>query len=47
MVVLRRTAVSDFIAVGISALGALLAIWSRKTLCADWSTARRVEENML
>jgi len=37
MVVIRRTALSDSVAVAICALGCLLAIWSRKTLGADWS----------
>ncbi len=37
MVVMRRTALSDSVAVAICALGALVAIWSRKTLGAEWS----------
>jgi protein-S-isoprenylcysteine O-methyltransferase Ste14 len=36
-VVLRRTILSDSIAVAICVLGAVVAIWSRKTLGADWS----------
>lgn len=35
--VLRRTVLSDSIAVAICALGTVVAIWSRKTLGADWS----------
>ena len=37
LVVMRRTALSDSVAVAICALGSLLAIRSRKTLGADWS----------
>jgi protein-S-isoprenylcysteine O-methyltransferase Ste14 len=36
-VVMRRTILSDSVAVAICALGSLLAIWSRKTLGAEWS----------
>lgn len=34
---IRRTVVSDSIAVAVCALGFLLAIWSRKALGAEWS----------
>ena len=37
MVVIRRTVLSDSVAVAICALGSFLAIWSRKTLGAEWS----------
>lgn len=37
IVVMRRTVLSDSIAVAICALGVFLAIWSRKTLGAEWS----------
>jgi len=36
-VVMRRTAVSDWGAVVICVLGCFLAIWSHKTLGAEWS----------
>jgi len=36
-VVMRRTVLSDSVVVAICALGALLAIWSRKMLGAEWS----------
>jgi protein-S-isoprenylcysteine O-methyltransferase Ste14 len=36
-VVLRPTVFSDSIAVAVCALGSFLAIWSRKTLGAEWS----------
>ena len=36
-VVIRHTVLSDSIAVIICALGAFVAIWSRKTLGAEWS----------
>jgi len=37
MVVIRRTVLSDSGAVVICALGLLVAVWSRKTLGAEWS----------
>ena len=37
MAVIRRTVLSDSIAVAICALGSFLAMWSRKTLGAEWS----------
>src|SRR5450756_5745 len=37
MAVVRRTAVSDSLAVAICALGLLVCIWSRKALGNDWS----------
>ena len=37
MVVVRRTVLSDSVAVAICALGVFLAVWSRKTLGAQWS----------
>jgi len=37
MVVMRRTVLSDSVAVTICALGVFLAVWSRKTLGAEWS----------
>ena len=37
MAVIRRTVLSDSIGVAICALGSLLAIWSRRTLGAEWS----------
>ena len=37
MVVIRRTVFSDSIGVAICALGSFVAIWSRKTLGAEWS----------
>jgi len=37
MVVMRRTLFSDSVAVAICALGLFLAVWSRKTLGAEWS----------
>jgi protein-S-isoprenylcysteine O-methyltransferase Ste14 len=36
-VVMRRTVLSDSVAVAICALGSVVAIWSRKTLGAEWS----------
>jgi len=36
-VLVPRTVFSDFFAVAICALGAILAIWSRRTLGAEWS----------
>jgi protein-S-isoprenylcysteine O-methyltransferase Ste14 len=36
-VVMRRTILWDSVAVAICALGSFLAIWSRKTLGAEWS----------
>jgi hypothetical protein len=36
-IVMRRTVLSDSLAVAICAPGAILAIWSRKTLGAEWS----------
>ena len=36
-VVIRRTALSDSVAVAICALGLFVAIWSRKVLGAEWS----------
>ena len=36
-VVMRRTVLSDSLAVAMCALGAILAIWSRKTLAVEWS----------
>jgi protein-S-isoprenylcysteine O-methyltransferase Ste14 len=36
-VLMRRTVFSDWVAVAICALGAFVAIWSRKTLGAEWS----------
>jgi protein-S-isoprenylcysteine O-methyltransferase Ste14 len=36
-VVTQRTVVSDSVAVAICALGSFVAIWSRKTLGAEWS----------
>lgn len=35
--VMRRTALSDSVAIGICVLGSFIAIWSRKTLGAEWS----------
>jgi len=35
--VMQRTVLSDSVAVAICALGSFLAIWSRKTLGAEWS----------
>ena len=37
MVVIRRTVFSDSVAMAICALGSFVAIWSRKTLGAEWS----------
>ena len=37
MVVIRRTTFSDSVGVAICALGLFVAIWSRKTLGAEWS----------
>ena len=34
---MRRTVLSDSLAVAMCALGAILAIWSRKTLAVEWS----------
>jgi protein-S-isoprenylcysteine O-methyltransferase Ste14 len=36
-VAIRRTALSDVVAVGTCALGLIVAIWSRKVLGAEWS----------
>ncbi len=36
-VAIRRTVLSDSVAVAICALGSVLAIWSRRTLGGDWS----------
>jgi len=36
-VVMRRTVLSDSVAIAICALGSFLAIWSRKTLGTEWS----------
>lgn len=36
-IVMRRSLLSDSLAVAICTLGAILAIWSRKTLGAEWS----------
>ena len=37
IVVMRRTKLSDSIAVAVCALGTIVAIWSRKTLGREWS----------
>lgn len=37
MVVMRRSVLSDSVAVAICALGLFLAVWSRQTLGAEWS----------
>jgi protein-S-isoprenylcysteine O-methyltransferase Ste14 len=41
---IRRTVLSDSIGVAICALGSLLAIWSRKTLGAEWSQDVEVKQ---
>jgi protein-S-isoprenylcysteine O-methyltransferase Ste14 len=44
MVVIRRTVLSDSVAVAICALGVFVAIWSRKTLGAEWSRDVELKE---
>lgn len=44
MVVIRRSPLSDSVAVAICVLGVLLAVWSRKTLGAEWSRDVELKE---